>query len=458
MKNTIKRFWTNLLTRINDKLNKMLNNNKANPETKIDDDTVVNFFVMVLKKVLNLVFIGCDFELKTDSKVAEPLIELCEDLQHNCYKIGAFMLGGSDTPNGRSECWAVPCFEMVGGQQKLFHNYLGGDRVIITAMSAERISECYMVLDAVKQNEKIYLLCRKHKLDDVGNLTISYFVGDENAREITIEIEEWSSLVMTEITYPGVNHIGFGRYKSPVLSVNDDVYGKPLNYGCGLIEKQIQVCLKQIQDEFKHKGVRIFADDSIVKTRDKDGNPIKANVVDEYIYPVRSLAGVTAKDFITEYSPAIRESSYYAHLTELLKQYEALCGLNNILTHNASANATATEIKMLNADTVALIDNIRQSMRKGNIETLEADSIYLGIPLNMDLWSYDETWQEVFTDEQQMLENNIRMYEQGAMEQRDLLTYWFPTLTSEEIEQKIERIKAEKQNSVQSSIESMLNL
>ena len=458
MKNAINSFWLGLLTKLNTKINQWLNKGKSTQETRLDDDSTVNFFVMVIKKVLNFIFIGCDFEVKTDNAVAEPLIELCEDLQSNCYKIGAYMLGGSDTPNNRSECWVIPCFEVVGGQQKLFHNYLGGDRVIITAMPAERISECYMILDAVKRNDKTYLLCRKHELDEKGNLTISYFVGDENAREVTAAVPEWESLVMNEITYPSVNHIGFGRYKSPVLTVSDDIYGKSLNHGCGVIEKQIQDCLKQIQEEFAHKGVKIFADDSIVKTRDKDGNPINANVIDGHIYPVRSLAGVTASGFITEFSPAIRESSYYAHLTELLKQYEALCGLNNVLTHDTTANATATEINMLNADNIALVDNIRQAIRKGNIETLKADSIYLGIPLNRDLWSYDETWQEVFTDEQQMLENNIKMFEQGAMELRDLITFWFPTLTSEEVDEKVERIKAERQSNTQSSIESMLNL
>ena len=57
-----------------------------------------------------------------------------------------------------------------------------------------------------------------------------------------------------------------------------------------------------------------------------------------------------------------------------------------------------------------------------------------------------------------MLENNIKMFEQGAMELRDLITFWFPTLTSEEVDEKVERIKAERQSNTQSSIESMLNL
>ena len=37
------------------------------------------------------------------------------------------------------------------------------------------------------------------------------------------------------------------------------------------------------------------------------------------------------------------------------------------------------------------------------------------------------------------------MFEQGAMELRDLITFWFPTLTSEEVDEKVERIKAERQ-------------
>lgn len=460
MKRAIQNFWRNLLTKLNDKINQWLNGDKPqSKETRVDNFDVVNPLVMILKKLLNYCFMQCDFELTTDSSVAEPLVDLCEDLQKNCYKIGAFMLGGSDTPGNISECWAVPCLETVGGQQKLFHSYIGGDRIIITGIKADRITECYMILDATKRNDKIYLLCRKHMLDDKGNLTISYFVSDETTNETSASIPEWDSLIKNEITYPSVNHIGFGRYKSPVLALDgDDTYGKAINHGCGKIEAEIQTCFEQIQEEFAHKGVKIFADEKIVRTHDKDGNPIKVNAIDEYIYPVKSLAGVTPSSLITEFSPAIRESSYYAHLTELLKQYEALCGLNNILTHDTTNSATATEIRMMNSDNIALIDNIRQAVRKGNIETLEADSIYLGIPLNQKLWEYDETWQPLFEDEQQTLENNIRLYEQGASELKDLVKYWFSTLTDKEIDEKIERIKAEKTSSAKSSLESMLNL
>lgn len=456
LKDTIQQFWFNFLEILSDKINQYLNRGKKHRgEMKIDDDSIVNFFVMILKKVLNHVFMQCEFKVISDSAIVEPLKKLCEDLQKNCYKIGGLMLGGSDTPQNISECWVVPSIEVVGGEQKLFHTYLGGDRVRITGMTADKITDCYLIVDAVKRNEKPYLLCRHHELDSNGTLKISYFISNEQAQPVTAYIPEWESIAQEEIVYEGANHIGLGRYKSPVMAFNDDIYGKPLNYGCSVIEDQIQTVIKQIQLEFKSKGTKLFPDWSIVKKTNKDGKPIGMYCIDEYIYPVKHPSGQTA-NLIDEFSPAIRDSSYYTHLKELIKQYEALCGLNNILIKDSSANATATEIKALNIDNIALEDNIKQAVRSGNIMTLEADSIYLGI--RRDLWSYDETWTDIYDDEQKRLENNLKMYEAGASELSDLVAYWFPTLSQDEIKDKIERINAARQNGTQLSIESMLNI
>ena len=456
MKEAIRQFWYNLLQRLDSKINQWLNSGNAGyKEMSADDDTLVNFFIMVLKKVLNHVFMQCDFELTTDSTVAEPLIELCGDLQKNCYKIGFYMLGGSDTPQRISECWAVPYFETVGGGRKLFHSYLGGDRLCITAMAGDKISECYMIIDGVRRNNKVYLLCRRHSLDENGNLKITFFVANELAQEVTANIPEWEAITQTETTYPGANHIGFGRYKSPVTAFGNDIYGKPLNYGCAVIEKQIQVVLEQIRREFKHKEVKIFADRSITRNMDANGKPLKENVIDEYIYTVQGKEGQTS--LINEFSPDIRESSYYAHLTKLLEQYQNLMGVNELITHERSGkDATATEIRTLNIDNISLEDNIRRAIREGNIETLKADSLYLGI--REDLWTYDETWTDIYDDEQQRLENNLKMYENGAAEQIDLIKYWYPNLTDEEAQEKLERINANRQNGTRSSIESMLNM
>lgn len=141
-----------------------------------------------------------------------------------------------------------------------------------------------------------------------------------------------------------------------------------------------------------------------------------------------------------------------------MRQYEALCGVNNILTHNTTANATATEIKALCIDNISLEDNIRKAVRFGNIMTLEADCIYLGIPLDRGLWTYDETWTDIYENEQQKLDNMLKMYENGAAEQLDLIKYWYPTLTDEQAQEKADRINAARQSDTKSGIESMLRL
>lgn len=457
MKDKLKKHWERLLSFLGNKINQYLNKGKEGLRSiSADNDTVVNFFLMALKKVLNHVFMQCEFEVITDSKVAEPLIESCKDLQKNCYKIGAYMLGGSDTPQQISECWVVPYFVTSGGQKKLKHSYINGTRICITALSGSDITDCYMILDAVTRQEKTYFLCRQHTLNENGDLTIKFFINDEYARKTSTTIPEWDNIVQSETVFRGANNIGFGRYKSPVISLGNDTYGKPLNYGCAVIEKEIQNVLKQIQREFKASKKMLFPDWSIVTKEDKDGNPVEMYSIDEYIYPIEHNAG-ESQNMIEYFAPEIRDSSYYNHLTKLLEQYQNLMGVNELITHEQSGeNATATEIKALNVDNISLEDNIRKSMREGNIATLKADSMYLGI--REDLWSYDETWTDIYDDEQQRLENMLKMYDYGAAEQIDLIKYWYPSLTDKEAQEKLERIKAEKQQSMSSSIENMLNM
>ena len=279
MKNAIKDFWVNLLSKINDKINQWLNAPKSKlPTMDAGDDTVVNFFAMVVIKVLNRVLMGAEFDVISDSAQAEPLKELCEDLNRNAYKITAYMIAGNENISGNSvaECWAVPSFIKVQGENKLVHSYIDGSRVLITGIRDDgEISECYMVLNAVKRKDKIYFLYRKHTLSDEGDLSISFFVADDNANIVDVDIPEWNDLIygfaengekqQKETVYKGVNHIGFGRYKSPVVPLNNDtVYGVPLNYGCGAIEKQLENDVEQIELEMKASKKMLFPDWSIV--------------------------------------------------------------------------------------------------------------------------------------------------------------------------------------------------
>lgn len=455
MINSLKSFWRNLLLKLDKKINQWINSESSGEkELGADDYSVINFFLMILKKVLNHVFMQCEFEVVSDSVLCDRLKELCDDLKKNCYKIGAFMLGGSDTEQKISECWVIPYFATVNGKKELFHSYVDGSRIKITGINGENISECYIVLDAIRKNNKTYFLCRRHSLDLSGTLTINYFTADENANECAVSFSDWDDVLQIETTFKGANHIGFGRYKSPVLSFGNTIYGKPLNFGCSVIEHEIEDCLNQIRTEFKASGKKLFADSSIVKT-DKTGKQY-INKIDELVYPFQAKAGTNAK-MIEEFNPEIRESAYYFRLTKLLEQYQSLMGVNELVTHEKSGNAaTATEIKQLNIDNIALEDSIRQAIRAGNIDTLKADGLYLGI--REDLWTYDETWLDIYDDEQQRTDNLLKFYESGAAEQEDLIKYYFPTLSEDEIKEKAERINAAKSIDINGSIENMLNL
>ena len=440
--------------KIDDKINQWLNKQRsANTTVDASDDTVVNFFLMILKKVVNRTLMGAEYSLVSDSEQTARLKELCEDLQDNMYTIAGNMLGNSI----HAECWVVPSFITVGGEQKLVHSYISGDKICITQTKEDgQIAECYMIIDAVERKNKTYFLCRKHNLDDNGNLVISYFVADENAKQISGDVPEWDSLVDTETTYPGVNHIGFGRYKSPVNVYGlDTVYGVPLNHNCGLIERQLKNAVEFIEQEMKASKKMLFPDWSMVRTENKDGDPVELYRIDEHVYPIRKKSGENGS-LIDDYSPAVRGTEYEEHLNCLLERYQALMGVSELVTHKTTNGATATEIKSLNADNISMERNIKKAIKKGNIETLEADGIYLGIA--RDLWEYDEEYADIYADEQQELKNYIDLYNTGAIELKDLVKYWFPTFDDEQIEEKVSAIKAEKESGTTRSLEELLTI
>ena len=460
MKEALKSFWNNLLRKLDNKINQWLNSgNPSSGEMSADDDTEINFFLMVLKSVLSRVLVDCSFDVQSDSTQAEPLKEAVKDLQKNAYKIGGYMLGGSNTHDNKSECWAILIDKEHG-----IHHYMNGNEICITAKTGDMIRDCYFIWDTAKRNNKVYLLCRQHTLDSDGTLTIRFFIADENAREYSIDIPEWDNLLYAfdegvrkrkQIVIQNANHIGFGRYKSPVLTFGPDTYGKALNSGCGKIEKEIQNTLKMIRQEFKATQVKLFPDWSIVRDTDENGNPLSVYVIDEYIYPVRTKAGEKG-NLIDEFSPAIRDSAYFNLLTKQLEQYQALMGVRELITNSQNADgATATEIKAININNISTENSIRKAFSSGNEDTLKADALYYGI--RNDLWSYDETWKDIYEDEQQTLQNNITMAESGGQSQRDLIKYWFPTLTDEQIEEKLAEINAERQGGMMNSLQEMLN-
>ena len=71
----------------------------------------------------------------------------------------------------------------------------------------------------------------------------------------------------------------------------------------------------------------------------------------------------------------------------------------------------------------------------------------LGIPT--DLWKYDSTYTEIYTNEQQQIENNLRLFESGAMTLVDLIMFWYPNLSEDDAITKADEILKQREKTSQ---------
>ena len=70
--------------------------------------------------------------------------------------------------------------------------------------------------------------------------------------------------------------------------------------------------------------------------------------------------------------------------------------------------------------------------------TLEADAVFLNIPL--DLYTVNVDFFDAFSDETEQWNRLLQGRENGVVEDKDLITWLFPTLSEQEKEDKIARI------------------
>lgn len=404
---------------------------------------IINILAIFIIKLNNLVNTEATFEVKSDSTQAEPLKELCKSLEAKRFDITAPMLADGD----------YYIFPMTDEKGVLQHSYLTKDQVRILNMDGDEITEAYGIIDWYDDSnaEKTYFLLRHHLLEDNGTLTISYSVVDEQNKPASLE--QWEYLKDEAYIFQNANHIGFGRYKSPVNSRGlSPVYGVPLNFGCLEIEKKITEDLKLIDDEMKNGKSVIFTDPrNLLKDDIRNQYRIADNII-----PIQSRSGQTGSN-IDIFNPALRYSEYYSKLVGDLSLYERQVGTSKgILTENeTSYTATATAVRRANSDTLALIDAIRTAIDNGNKMTLEADAVFLNVA--RDLWEYTSDWYDPFEDASEQWQRLIEAKNNGAAETADLMKWVFPKLTEDEIEEKLTRIRAEQNGEADEAIERILS-
>jgi hypothetical protein len=340
-------------------------------------------------------------------------------------------------------------FPAHNSKGEIKHTYLTQDQVRIIEMDGDNITEVSGIIDwYVDNNNKSYYLLRHQKLENDGSLIISY--KTVNDRYETASLGMWDYISGSEYKLFNANHIGIGRYKSPASSRGLSAgYGVPLNFGCAEIEAKIFNDLKLIEYEFKNAKSKIFADPLLMRKKDDEGYDIPENV-----FPIQTRAGSSSS--IDIFSPAIRNSEHYDKLIADLSLYEKQVGTSKgILTENDDViTATATAVKRANADTIALMDKIRNAIDNGNQMTLEADSVYLNIA--KDLWAYQSDWYDPFEDPAEQWKRLIEAKENGAAEDADLIKWLYPSLTEEQVEEKLIRIAEKSKVDMNNALEKMI--
>lgn len=406
------------------------------------DTGKINLLDIFVGKLNNLANTEATFEVISDSTQAEPLKKLCKDIEDKRFNITAEMLATGD----------YYIFPATNSKGEIIHSYLTQQQVRILDMDGESITEAYGIIDwYIDKSNKIYYLLRHHKLDLNGTLNISYSVMSDNGKKTTLD--RWADLDGREYSFINANHIGFGRYKSPIDSRGKSpIYGVPLNYGCGEIEQRIFNDYKLIEDEFTNGKSVIFTDPrNLMKDEERKQYRIADNII-----PIQSRAGQTGNN-IDIFNPELRWTPHYSKLVEDMAIYERQVGTSKgILTDNETAyTATATAVKRANSDTMSLIDKIHNAVDVGNVMTLNADSVFLNI--SPELWQYKSDYYDPFEDPAEQWQRLIEAKQNNVAESADLVKWLFPNMSDDEIQEKLQRIDESIQSDTASAIERAMN-
>ena len=437
----IKTFWNAFWNAIKTAYNKAFKDKPTENTQEYTDTKHINFLAIFVSKLNNLASTESTYDVESDSAQAEPLKALCKELEEKRFDITETMLGKGDM-------WVFPAHDKAGN---LFHRYVMPDRVSVLDMDGEQITDVLGIIDEYVSNDnKVYLLCRRHTLEN-GSLTVETYVTNE--RNEKVFFDEWADFEVA-FRYDNANHIGVGRFKSPVSSRGKSaVYGVPLNYGCEEIEQKLFETLEQIGKEFKNAQSKIFADPLILKKgTDKTGG--ETYNIPENVFPIDTRGG-TANANIDIFSPEIRYSAYQSKLLDEMAQLEQQIGTDKgFLTPFESKATTATEIRRANASTIALLDRIHTAIKKGVESTVRADAVFLNIA--EDLYTFKFDFFDPFEDTDKQYERLANAVDRGVAEKADELQWLFPNLSPKEREEKLLRIAEEKKTNTDAALENML--
>ena len=406
-----------------------------------EDVSEYNPLAIANTKLTSLVCDEATVELQTDSTLVEPLIPLAENLEAKRYEICSTMCGKG----------GVFVTMATGEDDEPYHRIIAPADVSVYRMVADKMYEVAMVIDKKIVKHREYRLIRHHILDENGTLYVYYYTTDKSGNEEYLA--EWEHYKNDNVMYLNANNIGVAYFSSPQDSRGLSQWGVPLNFGCEEVENQIKVARNNLDEEMHLMKSKLFADETVArKIGTKDGERFD---LPEGIYTIRKKAGVDGT-LIDSFAPSTRYNDYKQKLIDAKADWEDMVGLDRGFLTEAehTAGATATEIRTANTKTRSFVKKIQSSMFDGIKATLEADAVFLNIPL--DLYTVMVDWFDAFLDEEGQYQRIANAVDRGVLEKEDELRWLYPNMTDEEIADKLARISAQAQTNTDQALERIL--
>ena len=436
-------FWSNFWGFVKKKIDEYDEEKKI--QVKIqpwEDVKEYNPLAIANTKLTSLVCDEATVELQTDSTLVEPLKPLADDLEAKRYEICAMI-------NGKGGAFVTMA---TGEDNEPYHRIIAPADVSVYRMVANKMYEVAMVIDKKIVKHREYRLVRHHILDENGTLYVYYYTTDKSGNEEILP--EWEHYKNDNVAYYNANNIGVAYYKSPQDSRGlSPVWGVPLNFGCEEVETKLKKASKDYDEEAELMKAKTFADESIVrKITTKEGERFD---LPEGIYTIRKKAGVDGT-LIDSFSPPTRLADYKQKLIDAKADWEDMVGLDRGFLTEAehTAGATATEIRTANTKTRSFVKKIQSAMFDGIKATLEADAVFLNIPL--DLYTVTVDWFDTFQDETELYKRIVSAVDRGILEKEDELKWLYPNMTDEEMADKLARIQATQQTNTDQALERIL--
>lgn len=254
-------------------------------------------------------------------------------------------------------------------QDKILFDILDQSRFVIHQVVGEQIISASIIADRIWRGNSSFTRLINFTLQSGGVLVRQKAINQGGGDVSLADFVEWE-YITPEYVLTGVDKMPFAYIKSPVDNRKvRDHYGVPVTYGCDSDIEELVEAYAQLRSEFQKKQSVVFADDRLFNENDA---LIKSGVVKSF-----RGSGLSGNDSITEYSPAVRDASFMARISELERRIEKSVGVSQgILTEPASRGATATEIKAAMYDTYSMIEVVRQGLADALKDFLDACDVY----------------------------------------------------------------------------------